>query len=51
MPNKSIKFNYFFYSSIIIIVSINITSLITYYYTLNPDIMLKFRNIQLFGIY
>ncbi|KAI9787476.1 MAG: hypothetical protein M1839_000005 [Geoglossum umbratile] len=40
----------FFYTSIIIVVSMNITSLVTYHYTLNPSVMLKCRNIQLFGI-
>ncbi|KAH0557074.1 hypothetical protein GP486_005138 [Trichoglossum hirsutum] len=40
----------FFYSSIIIVVSMNITSLVTYHYTLNPKVMERCRDIQLFGI-
>jgi hypothetical protein len=49
--NKYINWFFaFFYTSIIIVVSMNITSLVTYHYTLNPSVMEKCRQIQLFGI-
>ncbi|KAH0537480.1 hypothetical protein FGG08_005743 [Glutinoglossum americanum] len=49
--NKYLRwFFIFFYSSIVIVVTMNITSLVTYHYTLNPKVMKQCRDIQLFGI-